>query len=259
MLNKPTIDQADTPLSCSGYCPHCGTEHGLHQGAALASCLELMQVLEEKKRIDLLVADENADPMLSTDYLFGKALGQMFGVMQYKNPDGSTGTLRAFSGQYNGIWHVKGWTPPLIDEKKFQSISHDVEKKIKRLGRQIEATDQSLIRKQLAGKRKSLSQKLMKEIHALYRLTNFRGQSQPLHAAFTGPKGIPTGTGDCCAPKLLNHAATHGLQPLALAEFYWGKENKSGSRQHGRFYPSCKAKCQPILGFMLCGLEVCGQ
>ncbi len=255
MLNHSPNDTADTALSCSGYCPHCKTEHSLGQGAARTYCLELMQILEEKKRIDLQSGDDKANPMLSTDYLFGKARGQMFGVMVYRHPDGSTGTLRAFSGQYNGIWHVKGWAPPLVDEKIFQNISYGVEKEIKRIGRRIDVTPPSLERKNLVRRRKSLSQQLMKDIHALYKLVNFRGQSSSLHGAFTGPKGIPTGTGDCCGPKLLHYAATHGLKPLGLAEFYWGKENKSGSRKHGRFYSSCKAKCQQILGFMLCGLE----
>ena len=214
-----------------------------------------MQLLAEKKRIDLLVGDNNADPMLSTDYLFGKARGQMFGVMVYQRPDGRIGTVRAFSGQYNGIWHVDGWVPPLVDEKNFQDISSGVEKEIKRIGRCIEATHHPAERKRLMRKRKSLSQKLMKDIHGLYKLINFRGQCHSLAEAFTGPKGIPTGTGDCCGPKLLYYAAMHGLQPLGLAEFYWGKKNKSGTRQHGRFYSSCTAKCQPILGFMLCGLE----
>jgi tRNA pseudouridine32 synthase/23S rRNA pseudouridine746 synthase len=63
------------------------------------------------------------------------------------------------------------------------------------------------------------------------------------------------GVGECCAPKLLNYAALNGLKPLGLSEFYWGKENKSGTRKHGEFYPACAEKCQPILGFMLCGIK----
>jgi tRNA pseudouridine32 synthase/23S rRNA pseudouridine746 synthase len=36
------------------------------------------------------------------------------------------------------------------------------------------------------------------------------------------PAGLPTGSGDCCAPKLLAWAARAGLRPLALAELWWG-------------------------------------
>ena len=95
----------------------------------------------------------------------------------------------------------------------------------------------------------------MRAIHDLYRLQNFHSQRAGLEEIFAAKKGVPTGTGDCCAPKLLQYAALHNLTPLALAEFYFGRENRSGTRQHGCFYPSCRTKCYPILGFMLCGAE----
>lgn len=95
----------------------------------------------------------------------------------------------------------------------------------------------------------------MKDIQALYNLTNFRGETRSLTDIFP-TIGIPTGTGECCAPKLLNHAALNGLTPLGLSEFYFGKESKSGEKQHGVFYPACAEKCQPILGFLLCDKDV---
>ncbi|MFZ1986822.1 MAG: hypothetical protein WAU91_20595, partial [Desulfatitalea sp.] len=61
--------------------------------------------------------------------------------------------------------------------------------------------------------------------------------------------------GDCCAPKLLNAAAKQKLAPKSLAEIFWGRTNRSGTRQQGIFYTACPEKCQPILGFMLCGIE----
>ena len=95
----------------------------------------------------------------------------------------------------------------------------------------------------------------MKEIHAMYRLSNFRGETESLPNAVYGAEGIPTGTGDCCAPKLLGYAARNGLTPLGLTEFYFGRTNRSGTKKHGEFYSSCLNKCGRILGFMLCGLE----
>ena len=56
-------------------------------------------------------------------------------------------------------------------------------------------------------KRRALSRQLMREIHDLYRLKNFRGEELPLTAAFCGDGAPPAGTGDCCGPKLLHHAA----------------------------------------------------
>ncbi|MBU0728318.1 MAG: hypothetical protein KKE17_11625 [Proteobacteria bacterium] len=242
--------------SCSGYCRKCGQEHTIAEGPARDYCLELMEVLEEKKRIDLTVPDAEANPHFSTDYLFGEARGQMFGILACRNQKGSKVNLKAFSGQFDGAWVVEGWAPPLFDVRQWHRISHDVEKEIKTLGKEIDRPDTDPARRaNIVLQRRELSQQLMKDIHALYTLTNFHGESRPLKDVFIGQNGIPTGTGDCCAPKLFNHAARSGLIPLGLAEFYWGRENKSSSRLHRRFYPSCAGKCQPILGFLLCGLE----
>ena len=41
--------------------------------------------------------------------------------------------------------------------------------------------------------------------------------------------GFPTGTGDCCAPKLLHEAALRGLEPAAMAEFWFGAPSADGA------------------------------
>ncbi|MFA6174428.1 MAG: pseudouridine synthase, partial [Kiritimatiellales bacterium] len=191
----------------------------------------------------------NPEPKFSTDYLLGEARGQMFGVLECEDSSGQTVVLRAFSCQYNGEWLVDGWVPPILNVDEFHRLSDPVDRKIKQLD-QLIAENKS---PELIQTRKALSQELMKQIHALYLLTNFRSETKPMTEVFHG--GIPTGAGDCCAPKLLNYAAKNGLRPLGLSEFYWGRENRSGTRKHGEFYPACAEKCQPILGFMLCGKE----
>lgn len=253
-MHPPNLDHNQTNPACFGYCVRCGQVHSLAADLATAYCLKLMRTLEEKKRIDITASNENADPRFSTQYLLGKARGKMFGVLVCRDQEGSEHVLQSFSGQYNGIWEVDGWAPPLFNTAKLLDISQDVEKKIKELGSEIDhPTQDSEKKRYLLRERKSLSQNLMKEIHALYTVSNFSGKTQSLKEIYTGT-GIPTGTGDCCAPKLLNFAARSNLTPLSLAEFYWGKENLSGTRQHGQFYESCTDKCQPILGYMLCGL-----
>jgi hypothetical protein len=89
----------------------------------------------------------------------------------------------------------------------------------------------------------------------MYTIRNFKGGKTDLFSLFINKTGIPAGTGDCCAPKLLNQAILQGLKPLSMAEFFWGAENRSGTKQHRRFYPPCGDKCVPILGYMLQGLE----
>lgn len=252
MQQKKTIEQERI---AGGPCLDCRREHSFSEGDARSHCLELMQFLEQEKRIDLLAPTGQTDSRLTTASLFGEARGKMFGVMVCRAADGSERILHAFSGQYNGIWEVEGWVPPLFNVAAYTRIYADIEPRIKQLGRTLQRTEHGSAQwRDLTSRRRQLSQQWMREIHALYTLSNFRGQQRLLSEAFAGTGGIPTGTGDCCAPKLFNQALRENLQPLGLAEFYWGRENVSRSRQHGHFYPSCASKCAPILGFMLCGL-----
>jgi len=114
----------------------------------------------------------------------------------------------------------------------------------------IEAADKRI--HELKGRRKELSRQLQAEMHAAYSLTNFSGKSLPLQQLIPG--GLPTGTGDCCAPKLLHYAATHSLKPLAMAEFWWGPFSTNHDKLQGEFYGACESRCQPLMGFLLSGL-----
>ena len=236
----------------SGLCLSCGEPHYLAQGKAGEHCLELMKTLENFGRIDIHVPEQEADPRLSLNYIKGDAGGQMFGVLECLDRDGHNVILKAFSGQYNGVWKVEGWAPPLLDVIKFDQLVNNTDKKIKDLGKRIDGLPEGPERLKLTQDRKKLSRDLMKKIHTLYRVHNFRSQERPLSAFFKN--GIPTGTGDCCAPKLLNTAARQNLKPIGLAEIYWGRTNRSGTRRQGNFYPPCRKKCHPLLGFMLCGI-----
>lgn len=106
--------------------------------------------------------------------------------------------------------------------------------------------------RELKQQRKALSRQLQAQMHAAYSLTNFAGQSLSLQELIPGGS-MPTGTGDCCAPKLLHYAATQGLKPLAMAEFWWGVS--SLDKVQGDFYGACAERCQPLMGFLLSGLK----
>lgn len=107
---------------------------------------------------------------------------------------------------------------------------------------------------ELKQQRKDLSRRLQAQFYTAHHLTNFAGESQPLRSLM--PSGfLPTGTGDCCAPKLLHYAATHGLTPIALAEFWWGPSPGREHRVQGQFYAACAERCQPLMGFLLSGLS----
>lgn len=65
------------------------------------------------------------------------------------------------------------------------------------------------------------------------------------------PSLPPSGSGECCEPKLINYAHTHGLTPLEIGMFWWGQSPKGEVRRHGVFYPACNGKCRPVLQFLL--------
>ncbi|MBR5332342.1 MAG: RNA pseudouridine synthase [Muribaculaceae bacterium] len=106
--------------------------------------------------------------------------------------------------------------------------------------------------------RKQRSQALQLRIFRNFVMLNARGESRDLCEIFAPTsQGIPpAGAGECAAPKLLQYAYVQGYKPLAMAEFWVGQSPKDEIRHDGHFYPSCKAKCEPILNWMLQGLDV---
>lgn len=107
------------------------------------------------------------------------------------------------------------------------------------------------LRSQIAearAERKTLSRALQAEMHEQFGQSVESLLGCPISHLF--PQGPPTGTGDCCAPKLLAWAARHRLRPLALAEMWWGPTSVGG-RLAGEFYPACQERCQPLLGPLL--------
>ena len=160
---------------CSGHCSRCGQTHSLPVSPALGPARELMQALEREGRIDLHLPKSEADPALSLDYLWGPARGQMFGVLVYEDAAGMRGLLKAFSCQYNGIWEVSGWVPPVFDVTAFHALVDPVEREIKRLGREIAALQEGEDRRGLVRRRKEMSRELMRS-GASYRYPYFPGR-----------------------------------------------------------------------------------
>jgi tRNA pseudouridine32 synthase / 23S rRNA pseudouridine746 synthase len=133
-----------------------------------------------------------------------------------------------------------------IERRQFK---RNRDQKLQPLKQLIDVADRRM--RELKQQRKQLSRELQTQMHEAYTLVNFLGNSRSLQQLM--PSGlIPTGTGDCCAPKLLHCAALHNLKPLAMAEFWWGPS--SGDKVQGEFYAACGDRCQPLMGFLLSGL-----
>lgn len=264
-------DEFSTEIAAHGYCNACGREHSLPYGHARYFARKLLAELEKKGDMLLPVPPsvENSaelqeqvdalqgNPRYSLDYLWGKALGQMLGIMVCRKQDGTHGIVRAFSGQYDRLYQIPGWVSPVMDLDRYNSVNAAGSRVVNAYSDQIDALDNSdsTLLQQLKKERKACSRALMAKLYSLYVLRNFRGQQNLLTEAFYSEHGMRTGTADCCAPKLLHYAQQNNLTPLGIAEFFYGAENRSQTRQHGTFYEACKEKCQPILGFMLCGLD----
>ena len=252
---KHSLTEKKQEPGCSGYCARCDAIHSLSSQSARGRARELIRMLEAKQSIELQPGTRR-DQRFSTAPLFGKQRGKMFGVLECLDQRGKKSWLYAFSGQFNGHWSVAGWAPPLFDLDTFSAVHDPVERQIKALGEELRNAPAASDRhRSIVERRRRISRQLMADIHDLYRLQNFSGAFATLHQAFILPGRKPTGTGDCCAPKLLQLAAASDLLPLSLAEFYFGRSNRSGSRKHGCFYSPCSDKCQPLLGFLLCGIE----
>lgn len=107
-------------------------------------------------------------------------------------------------------------------------------------------------------KRKEDSEALQKWLFSSFRVQNANGEYRSLAEIFAAtPLRIPpSGAGECCAPKLLQAAYVRGLKPVAMAEYWCGRPKGGEMRIHGSFYPACRGKCGPVLGWMLRGLSI---
>jgi tRNA pseudouridine32 synthase / 23S rRNA pseudouridine746 synthase len=151
-------------------------------------------------------------------------------------------TLKIALEQLNQASRLEG-----IERRQFK---RNRDEKLQPLKKLIDIADKRM--RELKQQRKQLSRELQTQMHEAYTLVNFLGKSRSLQQLI--PSGsIPTGTGDCCAPKLLHCAALNNLKPLAMAEFWWGPS--SGDKVQGEFYGACGDRCQPLMGFLLSGLS----
>jgi len=174
--------------------------------------------------------------------------GKMFGVLVVKAEQG-LGFLAAYSGLLEGRNDWSYFVPPVFDAQ--QPDGH-----FKQTEREISAK----------GGDKQMSQELQTWLFHQYQLLNAKGETKGLVDIWQDYHRSPRirnkyplppgGTGDCCAPKLLQYAYSHRLQPVCMAEFWWGPSPKSEIRHHGQFYPACRGKCKPVLTWMLQGLDV---
>ena len=170
---------------------------------------------------------------------------------------GRLGFLAAYSGLLAGRNDWEYFVPPVYDAQQPDGYFKTREREISQF---------LILNSQSDAERRQMSQELQLWLFHQYQLLNAHGESkdlvdiwqsyynkEKLRRKFPLPPG---GTGDCCAPKLLQYAYQQGMKPVCMAEFWWGQSTKEELRQHLNYYPACRGKCKPILTWMLQGLDV---
>lgn len=202
----------------------------------------------------LLAAEAVKQHVAASETLLADAnRGKMFGVLVCER-EGQLGFLAAYSGLLAGRNDWPFFVPPVFDAQ--QPDGH-----FKQEERAISAMQADSEREA----RKERSQTLQRWLFSQYQMLNARGERRDLihlWGDYYQPRVVkryplpPGGTGDCCAPKLLQRAYQLGLRPRCMAEFWWGESPRQEIRHHGAFYPACSGKCKPVLAWMMQGLQV---
>ena len=108
---------------------------------------------------------------------------------------------------------------------------------------------------ELIKQRTALTDESLRNVFDLYEFTRFDGTKITLNQIIAehGGRLPPTGTGNCCAPKLLSYAFEHGLTPISMDEVFYGRDTPN--KKNGVSYPPCDERCGYILPSIL-GLEI---
>ena len=226
----------------------------------------------------LLAADEVKRYLTTQPALLGDAPhGKMFGVLIVEQEaDGKEtsntarlGFLTAYSGLLAGRNDWPYFVPPVFDAQQPDGHFKQTERIISSINDEVKSLPSASPRlNELKQQRKKLSEELQLWLFRQYRMLNALGEEKDLieiwrnyHPSAKIQQRFPLppgGSGDCCAPKLLQYAYQHHLHPVAIAEFWFGQSPKAEIRHHNQFYPACRGKCLPILTHMLQGLGPVG-
>lgn len=146
----------------------------------------------------------------------------------------------------------------LIKESQYQKaelrrLKKRWEQQLTTAAKDVERMDDSIVA--MKKERKERSDALQRWLFDQFVMQNDQGERRTLTDIFahTSQRIPPSGSGECCAPKLLQYAFVHDLRPVAIAEFWQGVSPKMEVRHHGQYYPACRGKCKPILEWMLNG------
>lgn len=213
---------------------------------AFKYCKEIISLLEEKK-LSLVYTTEK----ISAERF---ANGIMIGVLVAKNSAQENKILFTVSGisrKIEGKFHDAIFVEPIVSSKKIMSALQKNDKEIHLLTEKLKVCSKDNLQV-LQLRRSSLTSESLEKVHELYSFYCFDGKKRSLKQICKNHLP-PTGTGDCCAPKLLNFAFKNNLTPLSICEVFYGKSTEK--KMSGCKYSPCDERCGLILPEIL-GLKI---
>ena len=176
-----------------------------------------------------------------------KNQGVMLGALVCKDKNGEIVNLVTNSGNAkklkveSGKWKTENdffgevvFVGAIVSAEEIEDALAENDKEIHELTEQINNEQLAISSEQLKELRKQrekLCSLSLEKVHDLYKFHCIDGKIRSLkeiYEMYNGGKLPPTGTGDCCAPKLLDYAFSHELMPISLAELqydFFAKEN----------------------------------
>jgi len=230
-------------------------------------CMELISNIEDGSVILKQISQESEER---------KGHGVMIGALVCVNAAGKRVVLHAVSGisvvlEQNVVPELvegpaKIIVPPIVSPEEIEQALAKNDKKIHELTDALRPLRQAQgpqgprgvgepVEPHLKEQRTKLTTESLLNVFSLYTFTRFDGKKITLNEIIQAHGGRlpPTGTGDCCAPKLLSYAFEHNLTPISMDEVFYGRDTKN--KTNGTSYPPCDERCGYILPYIL-GLEI---
>ncbi|MCR5171294.1 MAG: RluA family pseudouridine synthase [Treponema sp.] len=143
------------------------------------------------------------------------------------------------------------YVEPVVSASRIDRALNKNDAKIHELTDRIQQSgdaDDTKLRDRLSKERSALCDESLKNVFALYKFACADKKMRSLNEICT--KSLPpTGTGDCCAPKLLNYAYSNDLTPVSMCEVFYS--NGDDSSKNGQIFDPCDERCGLILPHML--------
>lgn len=218
-----------------------------------------------QKLISLIESGEVFLKQVGRESLERKDQGVMIGsLVCWDKNEKKRLVLYAVSGNNKQLISTKNisneiFVPSIVSSEEIDQALKENDKEIHELTEEINkltlVNKTSAERTKFIQKRTELTDSSLKKVFSLYSFTKYDGKKISLDEIMESHNNHlpPTGTGDCCAPKLLSYAFEKGYEIISMDEVYYGRDTKN--KKNGMSYAPCDERCGYILPFIM-GLEI---